>query len=195
MSYGLVDVTVGREPGGAPGVEPAHTRRILPLGDRAGEGREQGMETEPGAGLVDAGAEQVGPLQLVDLSGGGRGADQLVAEGSAEPVEQDGVEHEPAQLGAEPVEDLLGQVVGQIAVAATQSADVAVGIGSTAHGQGSEVDRRRPTFGVLGQRPHRGPGRDHALAAQQHRDLAVVEGQVGRPDLGDVPGDPEPTKT
>jgi hypothetical protein len=89
----------------------------------------------PAAFLIERYHEQAGPLDPFQHRLAARTAGHRVAQFAAQPVEHGRLEQEVADVGGEPLENLLGQVVEHVPVAAAEDGDECVGVRLAAHGQ------------------------------------------------------------
>ena len=136
--------------------------------------------------------EQVGAVQRVE-SGARSGAVQGgIAQRPGQPLEHGGPDEQVAVVRREPVDDLEGQVVEDVPVAAVEPTRSLGRPLRVADREGRELQSGSPTLGALGQ--HRRGGRlDRSLAdgGQQRRRLVDAEAQLGGAELRQLAAGPE----
>jgi hypothetical protein len=194
---GVTDGVVGQplllRPGGRRPVQLQHPLGLLALQPGAKQVSEQLVVAPPAPHLVQGDQEQVGPLDLlqqclaVAAAGGG------IRQRPADPVKDRGLQQEPAQLTRLAVQDLLGEVVEYVAVAAREGPHEGVDVEVALERERGQLQPRDPAFGARLQRGH---GRIRQLhpdrGAQQRGRLLAGEAQVGLPQLGQLPAGPQP---
>src|SRR3712207_3538100 len=92
-------------------------------------------------------------VEMPELAQNGSGTLHLqdfIAEGSGHPLQHRGPDHETSLFLGEGGQDLLREQVDDKAAAAPERRDEGVRV-SPLHGEGSEVDARRPPLGALDQ--------------------------------------------
>ncbi len=146
---GLVDVPVVAEPLGGSRVQGPHPLGMSDLELAASHGREEVVEAEPDSLVAQGNDEEIGAGQVVEQRRRGGRADDVVAEGGGEPVEDRDARDEVADLGSVPAQHLLGEVVADEAVAAAEGAHELVGVAAPGQGEGGEVEPGRPALGAL----------------------------------------------
>ena len=183
------------EPAGGAAVQLGDQLRLAPLqlhGQGAGE---HVVVAEPLRHRVERGDEEVvAPYLLEQLPRLGI-ADHRLAERRAEPAQNRGPQQEVAQLGAGPVEHLLGQVALQAAARALERLQRAV----PAAPPGKRPDDQREPGGpaadpVLDQGDLGGVEAELEALVEEPLDLLGIELQLLRADLADRPGGPAPAQ-
>ena len=151
MADGPIHVAALREPlGAARAVQPGG----LALGAAASQldpeqlGK-QAVVAVPLASLVERRDEDIGPLDLRESGGGIRPIDQRVGKGPTDGVHDGRREHEVEGLRVERIEDLLHEVVEDVAVRGPERLDECAAVRSRAHRQIGEIKPRRPALGPL----------------------------------------------
>ena len=119
---------------------------------------EQMVIPPPAADVVELDHEQAGPVRFFEQVLAVVAAGDGVAQGPAEALEHRRLEEEAAELGTLLFEDLLGQVVKDVPVAAGERGHEAGDVGLAAQRQGRQLQARRPALGPFGQ-GGRQPGR------------------------------------
>ena len=119
-----------------------------------------------------------------------------VTQRAAEPLEHRGLKQERAYLFTLVLEDLFGQEVQDVAVAAGERGREPGGIGLPAQRQGRQLQPGGPPLGAGGQRRHRRfrqahAGHGHPLPEQRRR-LVRGESQLRGAQLGQLPAAPQP---
>jgi hypothetical protein len=188
MPHGIVDQPVVPAPVGGPAVELGH-----PLGARLPQAHaqqvgEQAVVAVPAAPLVQGDQEQVGALEVLQRLLPVAAPGDRVAERAAEALEDRGVEQEVPQLSRLPLEDLPGQVVEDVAVAAAEPLDQRGRVGASPQGQGGQLQAGHPPLGAVLQRCRALLGEVQAPRLPQQGDRFLAgEPQVLRADLSQLP--------
>ncbi len=153
----------------------------------ARELREEGMDAEP-ASQLEAGREQVQPLQLLDERGRVGSLEDVVAHLGSEAAEDGDVEQERAQPLLERHEDLVAQVVGDKPLVCAELVHGALRVVDAAQPQRGEEQGRRPSLRTLVQEPDLGISeRDSRPVDDQPPGLFHREGKVLGAKLDEVP--------
>ena len=127
--------------------------RIQPGPQQIGE---QMVIPPPAADVVELDHEQAGPVRFFEQVLAVVAARDGVAQGPAEALEHRRLEEEAAELGTLLFEDLLGQVVKDVPVAAGERGHEAGDVRLAAQRQGRQLQARRPALGPFGQGGRRG---------------------------------------
>ena len=160
-----------------------------PLPQHVGE---QVVEAVPAAPVVERDHEEVVALELLEhpLAVGASG--QRVGEVRRDPPRDADVEQEGGHLGRLPGQDLLDEVVGDRAQVAGQLAHGHIEVTAALQRQRGEPQAGRPPLRPV----HQGlqlPGRQpDAVTFEQADGLGVVQAEVGGPQLGQLPRQPQP---
>jgi hypothetical protein len=174
-------------------VQPRDPLGLLPLQAGAEQVGEQLVVAPPAAHLIHRHQEQVGPLHLLQHRLAIDPAGDRIAQPAGQPLQHRGLQQEPAQLLGLAVEDLLGQVVQDVPVAATEGRHEPGGIRSSLQGQAGQLQARDPPFSAGRQRGHRLTGQVSTdRFAQQRGRLLHSELQVVGAHLHQLPAHPQP---
>ena len=192
VADGLVDHPVGLCPGGRGPVQLRHPFGLLLLEAGPQQVGEQVVVAPPAADLVQGDQEQVAPLQLLQQPLAVGPAGDGVAQRSREPLQHRGLEQEPHRRLGLAVQDLLGQVVEHVAVAAGEAGHEAAGVVAVVQRQGGQLEPGRPALGPGHQGAHAGLGQvGVGDLPQQGGRLLGPEPQGGGAQLGQLPAGPE----
>ena len=190
-----------RVPGGRVPVQCRNPRRLLLLQAGTQQVSEQVVVAPPAAHLVQGDHEEPGPFGLLQQRLAARPARDRIAQLPRQPLQHRGLEQEAAHLLALPLEDLLGQVVQDVAVAAGERGDEAVDVAAPAQRQASQLQPGGPALGPRGQRRgdcvrqrRTGPrsARRRRDLLQQRRRLPGREAQFRGAQLGQLLAGPQP---
>jgi hypothetical protein len=157
---------------------------------------EQVVVAVPGALGVQRDQEQVGALEVLQHRGPIGPAEDRVAQGAGEPVEDGGSQQEVAHSGGLPCKDLVGKVVDDEPVAAGERLDEVHDLGPSrdrAQRQCGELKAGDPALGALFEGIDIG-----GVEIQLHRlveellRLLPGEAEVGTADLDELPAAAQP---
>jgi hypothetical protein len=176
----LVDQPVLLAPDGGPPVQLRQPIALGPLQLGTEKIAEQLMEAKPAALLVQGDQEQVGALQFLQHVLAVGPAGDRVTERTSEPFQDRGLEQErPYPVGLA-LQDLLAQVVQDVAMGARERSKERIGVGAFAQRQGGQLQASRPPLRPV---PQRGLSLWSQVEAprlpQQGRRLFGGEPQVG----------------
>jgi len=154
---------------------------------------EQVVVAVPAPLVVEGHHEQVLPFQRLDHRPAARCPGDGVAQGRSEPVQDGGGEQEVADLVGLVVEDLLDEVVHDVAVVAGEPRDERRRVLAAPQRDGRQLQRGDPALGAGSQGGDVGrvqvePGRVTEVMGR----LLVGEPQVGRADLRQLAARPQP---
>jgi hypothetical protein len=147
----------------------------------------------PVAAVVERDDEQVRTLEGLEHRPAVVPAGDRVAEGAAEAVEDRGVEEEPADVVGLSAEDLLDEVVHDVAVVPREPGNEARGVRAALERECRQLQRGDPALGAPLQGGDVGVCEveaDHVVQVRRH--LGQREPEVGRPDLDEVAAGPQP---
>lgn len=119
---------------------------------------------------------------------------QLPGQVSADPVEDAGLHQQVAGADRLAVEHLVHQVAEDRAVFGAELLHELFRVGMAAHRQGRQPEPRGPALVPLGERRQRGRRQADAVQPEQQSRFGGGEGEIAGPDLGQVPGQPEPVQ-
>ncbi len=138
------------------------------------------------------------PQCFVDKGGGARVSPGLVQQSVAETgvhlLQNGGAEQKFLLVGGQTAEDLLGQIVEEVVLAAAEGGDEALGAGRVLALDGGEhdLDRGGPALGLVRQ-GGQGFGRQvRGVLAHPGLDLRRAEAQIPGPQLGQMAPCPQP---
>jgi hypothetical protein len=161
---------------------------------------EQVVVAPPAAHLVQRHHEQPGPFGLLQQRLAARPAGDRIAQLPRQPFQHRGLQQELTHPVRLLLEDLFGEVVQDMAVAAGECGDEAVDVVLSAQRQGGQLQPGGPALGTRGERrgdrvrqrriQSRSAGRPGDLL-QQHRRLPGREPQFRRAQLGQLPAGPQ----
>ncbi len=145
---------------------------------------EQVVVAVPATVAVQRDEEQVGPVQVLEHVLAARVAGHGLAQRSAHPVEDRGLEQEVTHLRRLTVEHLFGQVVHDVAVVAGEGGDERRGVCAPPQGQRRELQGGDPALGAgLQRRDVARSDREGGDVVEVRRGLGQREAQVGGTDL------------
>jgi EPS-associated MarR family transcriptional regulator len=114
----------------------------------------------------------------------------VLAQLGAHPVEQPGGEQEAANVGGLPLQHLVEQEVGDVAVAAREPLDERVDVVAPDQRQCRELEARHPSLGALGEAGDlTGIDGDLREVREELRRLRIVETQVTLAQLDQLAGE------
>ncbi len=158
---------------------------------RAQDVAEQVVVAVPLPTVVERYDEQVGALQRLEHGPAAAPAGHGVAERAAEPLEDRGVEQEPAYVVGLAGEDLLDEVVDDVAVVAREAGDEAGDVVAALERQRRQLQGGDPALRASPQ------GREVVRPQIQRHDVVQVgrhlgrrEAEVGRADLDELAARP-----
>ena len=171
-------------------VQAPGTLRVLfqPGPEQVGE---QMVVAPPAPDIVELHHEQAGPVHLFEQFLAVVAAGDRVAQRPAEAFQHRRLEEE-VRRSRLPFEDLLGQVVQDVPVAAGEGGHEARDVGLGAQRQRRQLQPDGPAFGPFGQR---GGGREVEVGrdlAEQFRRLVEVEPEIGGAHLTQLAPPPVP---
>ena len=146
VTHGALAVPVDLIPGRRAPVQVVHRLRRAALELGAQQLGEQVVVAIPGVVIVERGHEEAVASQSVELAGGVGLAGHRVTQAGGELVENRGAEQKLLHIGGLAVEDLRGEVVGDLTSVAAQAREDVPGRAAIA-GQEGEVDPGRPSLG------------------------------------------------
>ena len=148
---------------------------------------EQVVVAEPLAPRVERDDEQVAPIELVEPVLGVVDARDGLAQVGVEPIEDGGGGQELMQALGKAGQDLVSQVVRDVAIVAGEPADELGAVRAVAQGEAHELHPGSPSFGAFGH-----PANvelveaDVHLVVEQRSNFAAVEAQIVEADLQQV---------
>mgnify|MGYP001033866808 CR=1 FL=1 len=177
--FALRFVPVAGAPAQAP--EPIARGGIELGGEHIGE---QVMVAVPFAPVVQRYEKEVGAIQRLEPLPAPAPPGDGVAERSAQPVEEAGIEQEGTDLLRLALQHFFDQVVEDIAVVAGESGYEGGHVATSLDRQGGQLQRGNPPLGAFAQGRDVGPRQPQAhRAVQVRRDLLEREAQDRRPDF------------
>ena len=151
-----------------------HELRQLVGQARAQDVGEEVVIAVPAAPVVERDQEQVPPLQRVQHGLAIAALGHGVAQRAAQPVQDRGLQQEAPNLVGLPVQDLLDQVVDDVAVVPREPGDEAGDVVAPLHRQRRQLEGGDPPFGAPLE------GLDVARRQCQAHDVVQVRGSLGR---------------
>ena len=155
---------------------------------------EQRVVAVPGPVGADRGGEHVLALQPGQHPGPVGAAGQGVGQVAAEALGHRRPQQERPQLGGLGGQHLLDQVAGDGPVVAGQVGHEPLRPGMGPQRQRGQPQPGRPALGPAAQRLELAGGQHHPVVLEQLPGLLQGEGQLGLPDLAELPGHPQPVQ-
>ena len=172
-----------------------HAAGLLFLQAGAQQVGEQVVIAPPAAHLVQRHQEQARPLHLLQQRLAALAAGNRVAQRAGQPLQHRGLQQERPYVLALLFEDLLGQVVQDVPVAAGERGHESGGIVLSAQRQRGQLQPRCPALGPGRQRRHRRAGEGRGDLLEQRRCFSRGEPQVGGAHLGQLAARPQPRQS
>jgi hypothetical protein len=193
VADGVVGQPVVLRPGGGVTVQLRHALGLL--SDKAGAEQvgEQLVVAPPAPHLIQRHQKQVGPLHLLEQLLAVAAATDRVTQRPRQPLQHRRLQQKLPQRVWLAVQDLLGQVVQHIPVAAAELVHKAGRVGVAPQRQGRQLQPGRPPFGALLQRRHGSLGQLRPDGrVEQLGGLLRGEAQVGFAQFGQLPAGAQP---
>jgi hypothetical protein len=158
--------------------------RVAAIELRTEEPRHEVVEAVPLTAIVERDHQEVLLADPFDQVGRAGAVQQVVAEAAGDAVEARRVEQEGSDVGLEIIEQLLAEVVDEVAMVAGEVAEERRHRAATdAVGERREVQGHRPSLGPIQHLRQLVRGDVDPERREQPLGLARVERQVSRPDL------------